>query len=439
MSKINTIEIVTKILQTVKQKGATDAEVVYSQGKGLSVSVRNGDVDTIENSQDASLILTVYRGQAKGSASTAILDDQSIELTIDKALAIAKLTEGDQYAGLAEPELLANPDDFKDLSTYYHCDVEPETMIEMAIKAEAKALATADIMVDEAGVSLGEGRSIYANSNGFIGEKQGSNASMSVVGIAQADGQMERDYWWDAHRDFNQLMCPEKLGEKAAQRTIARIGAQKIASTKAPVLFDSELAKGLTRNLLDAISGSSLYQESSFLKNDLNKQIFPEWFVINEDPFIKGGFASRNFDANGVATKQRDLIDSGVLKGFILSVYSARRLGMEATGNAGGAHNLFVKPTDHSFEQALKEMGTGLYVTSVMGQGVNVVNGDYSRGASGFWVENGEIQFPVNELTIAGNLRDMFRNVVLVANDVDKRSKIQTGAWLIEEMTIAGN
>ncbi len=439
MSKINTVEIVTKILQTVKQKGATDAEVVYSQGKGLSVSVRNGDVDTIENSQDASLILTVYRGQAKGSASTAILDDQSIELTINKALAIAKLTEGDEYAGLAEPALLANPDDFKDLSTYYSCDAEPEIMIEMAKQAEAKALATADIMVDEAGVSVGEGHSIYANSNGFIGEKQGSNASMSVVGIAQANGQMERDYWWDAHRDFTQLMSAEDLGQKAAQRTIARIGAQKISSTKAPVLFDAELAKGLTRNLLDAISGSSLYQESSFLKDDLNKQIFPKWFNIKEDPFVKGGFASRNFDSNGVATKQRDLIDSGVLKGFILSVYSARRLGLEATGNAGGAHNLFVKPTDYSFEQALKEMGTGLYVTSVMGQGVNVVNGDYSRGASGFWVENGEIQFPVNELTIASNLREMFGNLVLVTNDMDKRSKIQTGAWLVEEMTIAGN
>ena len=439
MSKENTIQIVTEILQTVKQKGATDAEVVCSQGKGLSISVRNGDVDTIENSNDRSLILTVYNGKAKGSASTAILDKDSIELTINKALEIAKLTQADEFAGIAESDLLAHSADFKDLSTYHPRDISPETMIDLAKQAEAAALETSGIVIDETAVSMGEGQSIYANSNGFIGSKQGTNSSMSVVAIAQKDGQMERDYWWDAVRDFNHLMSADAMGRKAAQRTIARIGAQKIKSTKSPVLFDATLAQGLVGHMLEAILGSSLYQEASFLKGDLNKQIFPDWFEIDEDPFVKGGFASRNFDSNGVATKQRKLIDSGVLKGFILSVYSARRLGLETTGNAGGAHNLFIKAGDHSFKQALKELGTGLYVTSVMGQGVNTVNGDYSRGASGFWVENGEIQFPVNELTIASNLKDMYKNLVLIANDVDKRSKIQTGSWLIEEMTIAGD
>jgi len=228
------------------------------------------------------------------------------------------------------------------------------------------------------------------------------------------------------------------MGKKAAERTISRIGAKKIKSTKAPVLFDATLAQGLVGHMLSAISGSSLYQEASFLKDDLGQQIFPEWFQINENPFFKGGFASRNYDSNGVATQQRQLIDSGVLNGFLLSVYSARRLGMETTGNAGGVHNLFVESGKHSFEQALKELNTGLYVTSVMGQGINTVNGDYSRGASGFWVENGEIQYPVTELTIASNLNDMYKNLVLVADDIDKRSKIQTGSWLIEEMTIAG-
>ena len=437
MSKENTIQIVTEILQTVKQKGATDAEVVCSQGKGLSISVRNGDVDTIENSNDRSLILTVYNGKAKGSASTAILDKDSIELTINKALEIAKLTQADEFAGIAESDLLAHSADFKDLSTYHPRDISPETMIDLAKQAEAAALETSGIVIDETAVSMGEAQSIYANSNGFVGSKQGTNSSMSVVAIAQKDGQMERDYWWDAVRDFNHLMSADAMGRKAAQRTIARIGAQKIKSTKSPVLFDATLAQGLVGHMLEAILGSSLYQEASFLKGDLNKQIFPDWFEIDEDPFVKGGFASRNFDSNGVATKQRKLIDSGVLKGFILSVYSARRLGLETTGNAGGAHNLFIKAGDHSFKQALKELGTGLYVTSVMGQGVNTVNGDYSRGASGFWVENGEIQFPVNELTIASNLKDMYKNLVLIANDVDKRSKIQTGSWLIEEMTIA--
>lgn len=437
--KKNTAQIVTDILDTVKKKGATQAEVVYSHGKGLAISVRNGDVDTIENSEDSSLILTVYNGKSKGSASTAVLDQNSIDLTIEKALEISKLTQEDEYAGLAEVELLANTDTFKDLSTYHPRDISPDLMIEMAKSAESSALETEGIVVDEAAVSMGEGRSIYANSNGFIGEKQGSNSSMSVVAIAELEGQMERDYWWDAVRDFNNMMPADALGKKAASRTIQRIGAKKIKSTKAPVLFDPSLSQGLVGHMLSAISGSSLYQEASFLKDDLNNQIFPEWFEIDENPFAIGGFASRNFDSNGVATKQRNIIESGVLKGFLLSVYSARRLGLETTGNSGGAHNLFVKSNNVSFDAALKQMDKGLYVTSVMGQGINTVNGDYSRGASGFWVENGEIQFPVNELTIASNLRDMYKNLVLVANDIDKRSKIQTGSWLIEEMTIAGD
>jgi len=434
----NTQAIVAEILETVKKKGATEAEVVYSKGSGLSISVRNGDVDTIENSNDSSLVLTVYKGQAKGSASSAVLDKDSIDLTITKALEIAKLTEEDEFAGLAEKELLANSADFKDLSTYHPRDVSPEQMIEMAKQAEAATLESAGVIVDEAGVSMGEGLSVYGNSNGFLGTKQGTNSSMSVVAIAEKDGQMERDYWWDAVRDFHHMMPADELGRKAAQRTLSRIGASKVKSCKVPVLFDATIAQGLVGHVLSAISGSSLYQEASFLKDDLDQQIFPQWFEINEDPFVKGGFSSRNYDSNGVATRQRYIIEHGVLKGFLLSVYSARRLGLTTTGNAGGAHNIFVKSGQKSFDDALKELGTGLYVTSVMGQGVNTVNGDYSRGASGFWVENGEIQFPVSELTIASNLKDMYKNLVLVANDIDKRSKVQTGSWLIEEMTIAG-
>lgn len=434
----NTEQIVTEILQTVKKKGASEAEVVYSQGSGLSISVRNGDVDTIENSNDSSLILSVYNGKAKGSASTAVLDKQSIALTIEKALEISKLTQNDEYAGIAPKELLANSAEFKELSTYHPRDITPDKMIEMAIQAESAALETQGIIIDETAISMGEGQSVYANSNGFIGTKKGTNSSMSVVAIAELEGQMERDYWWDAVRDFNQLESPESIGKKAAKRTIANIGARKIKSTKAPVLFDATLAQGLVGHMLSAISGSSLYQEASFLKDDLGQQIFPKWFQINENPFFKSGFASRNYDSNGVATQQRQLVDSGLLNGFLLSVYSARRLGMETTGNAGGVHNLFVESGGYSFKQALKELNTGLYVTSVMGQGINTVNGDYSRGASGFWVENGEIQYPVTELTIASNLKDMYKNLVLVADDIDKRSKIHTGSWLIDEMTIAG-
>lgn len=435
----NTEQIVADILATVKKKGASEAEVVYSHGTGLSISVRNGDVDTIENSNDSSLVLSVYNGKSKGSASTAVLDQESIDLTIDKALAIARLTQADEFSGIAEKELLANPADFKDLSTYHPRDVSPDTMIDMALEAEAAALETQGLIIDDIAVSMGEGKSVYGSSNGFIGAKQGTNSSMSVVAIAELDGQMERDYWWDAVRDFNHLMSPSDMGKKAAQRTIARIGARKIKSTKAPVLFDATLSQGLVGHMLSAISGSSLYTDASFLKDKLDQQIYPDWFQINEDPFVAGGFASRNYDGNGVATKQRQLIESGVLKGFLLSVYSGRRLGMQTTGNAGGVHNLSVQSNDCTFQQALKELNTGLYVTSVMGQGINTVNGDYSRGASGFWVENGEIQYPVSELTIASNLNDMYKNLVLVADDVDKRSKIHTGSWLIDEMTIAGD
>ncbi|MCF6287934.1 MAG: metalloprotease PmbA [Proteobacteria bacterium] len=435
----NTEAIVAEILETVKKKGASDAEVVYSKGSGLSISVRNGDVDTVENSNDSSLILTVYNGKAKGSASTAVLDKDSIALTIEKALEIAKLTQEDEFAGIAQKDLLANNADFKDLSIYHPRDITPETMIEMAKQAESATLETKGVVVDEVGVSMGEGFSVYGSSNGFMGVKQDTNSSMSVIAIAEKDGQMERDYWWDAVRDFTHLMPADELGRKAAKRTISRIGATKVKSCKAPVLFDATIAQGLVGHVLSAISGSSLYQEASFLKDDLGNKIFPDWFEINEDPFVKGGFASSNYDGNGVATKQRNIIEQGVLKGFLLSVYSARRLKLTTTGNAGGAHNLFVQSGGKSFDEALKELGTGLYVTSVMGQGVNTINGDYSRGASGFWVENGETQFPVSELTIASNLKDMYKNLVLVANDVDKRSKIQTGSWLIEEMTIAGD
>lgn len=433
-------DIVTKVLDTVKRHGATSAELVYSEGSGVSVTCRGNEVDTIENNQDKSLVITVYKGQAKGSASTAVIDDAAIDLTIEKALAIASLTEADEAAGLANESLLCK--EFKDLGLYFKPEYDADALINRALEASQAAQDEArsqgqDINVDESNVECGEGHSIYANSNGFVGEKQGSNASASVVAIAESDGVMEREYWWDAVRDYQTMDSAKNIGQLAAQRTLSRAAGRKVKSCKAPVLFDPSMAKGLLGHMLGAISGSALYQEASFLKNDLNQQLFPDWFEVNEDPFVLGGFASRNFDANGVQTKQRQLIEKGVLKGFLLSVYSARRLGMETTGNAGGAHNLFVKPS--SSDDLIKTMDRGLLVTSLMGQGVNTVTGDYSRGASGFWVENGEIQFPVNELTIAGHLKDMFKGLVAVGDDIDERSKTHTGSWLINEMTIAGD
>ena len=434
--------IIEQVLAQLSKRGATDAEVVYSSGSGVSVSCREGELDTIENNQDQSLIITAYKSQAKGSASTAVVDQANIDLTIDKALAIASLTEADEAAGLADKSLLCN--DFKDLKTYYELTKTTDELVDMALEANQGAMdyaksSGAELIVDEANVQAGEGMSIYANSQGFFGQKRGSNASASVVAIAERNGMMEREYWWDAARDIETFPALEKIGEVAARRTLERLGSKKIKSVKAPVLFDPSMAKTLIGHMLSAISGSALYQEASFLKGDLNQAIFPEWFSLYENPFLLGGFASRNFDSNGVQTRQRHIIDEGVLKGFLLSVYSAKRLGLETTGNAGGAHNLTVQSSQKSTKNLIKTMDTGLYVTSLMGQGVNSVTGDYSRGASGFWVEHGEIKFPVSELTIAGHLKDMFKSLVAVGSDVDQRSKTYTGSWLIEEMTIAGD
>jgi PmbA protein len=433
-------DIVTKVLETVKHKGADAAEISYAEGSGISVSCRQGEVDTIENNNDKSLSLTVYKNGAKGSASTAVVNEDSIALTIEKALAIAALTAPDEAAGLADKDLLAT--EFKDLQTAYDNPYDPDTLIKYALAATEGARAAAadkqaDVVVDEANVEVGDGYAIYATSEGFIGEKRGSNVSASVVAIAKEHGEMEREYWWDAVRDYGQLMDAEIMGAKAAGRSVAQLGSRQVKSQQVPVLFDPAMSKTLIGHMLSAISGSALYQEASFLKDDLNTQLFPEWFSIQEDPFIPGGFGSRNFDSNGIATKPRTLIDHGVLKGFMLSLYSARRLNSQPTGHGGGAHNLMVEaPTTADL---VKDMDRGFLVTSLMGQGVNTVTGDYSRGASGFWVEDGQIAFPISEMTIAGHLKDMFKNLRAVGADIDRRSKIHTGAWLVDGMTIAGD
>jgi len=433
-------DIVTKVLETVKQKGADAAEISYAEGRGISVSCRQGEVDTIENNNDKSLSLTVYKKGAKGTASTAVVNEDSIALTIEKALAIAALTAPDKAAGLADKDLLAT--DFKNLQTAHDNPYDPDTLIQYALTATEGARAEAadkqaDVVVDEANVEVGDGYAIYANSNGFLGEKRGSNASASVIAIAKEHGEMEREYWWDAVRDYRQLMDAEMMGAKAAGRSVAQLGSRQVKSQQVPVLFDPAMSKTLIGHMLSAIKGSALYQEASFLKDDLHTQLFPDWFNLQEDPFIPGGFGSRNFDSNGIATKPRTLIDQGVLTGFMLSLYSARRLNTQPTGHGGGAHNLTVDaPTT---DDLVKEMERGFLVTSLMGQGVNTVTGDYSRGASGFWVEDGQIAFPISEMTIAGQLKDMFKNLRAVGSDVDQRSKTHTGAWLVDGMTIAGD
>jgi len=433
--------IVADVLETVKRRGAFQAEASYSEGSGLSVSTRSGQVDTVEHNDDRSLSITVFLKNndgeelSKGSASTAVLDPQAIALTIEKAMAIAALTEADPCMGLADKSRLAT--EFRELGTWQPQTVTADDLIQRALEAEAAA-ATEGVTVDQSAAQTGESFSVYGNSHGFLAHRLGSTASASVVALAEQDGAMERDYWWDATRQVDDLLSAREIGQKAAARTRQRVGARRVASGAYPVLFEAPVAKTLVGHFLQAISGSALYQDASFLKDALGNRIFPDWLTIREDPFLYGGFASRNFDSDGVQTRARHLIENGVLSGYLLSSYAARRLGLEPTGNAGGSHNVQVVPNAGEFTDLLQQMDTGLLITEVMGQGINLVTGDYSRGASGFWVENGQIQYPVNEITVAGNLKDLYAGLQAVGSDVDRRSKIHTGSWLFEHMAVAG-
>lgn len=424
-------------IRRARAAGATQAEVSASVDVGLNVNVRLGEVETVEHTRDRGFALTVFFGNRKGSASTADLNPDSIQATIDQACAIARFTEEDPAAGLADAERMAKA--FPDLDLWHPWDVDVDTAIALGCEVEDGGRAVAGITnSDGASVSMGQSLSVYANSHGFMGRERGTRHSLSVALIAGDDEGMQRDYWYDSVRNARDFMNPAALGRKAAERTVARVGARRLSTRQAPVLFVPELARGLIGHLLGAVSGGSLYRRSSFLLDHVGKQVLPSWMQIEEKPLIPRAMGSSVFDAEGVATKDSPLIVDGVLSRYILGSYSARKLGLETTGNAGGVHNLLVKTGSDDFAAMLRRMGTGLLVTDVMGQGVSIVTGDYSRGASGFWVENGEIAYPVEEITIAANLRDMYANLVAIGADVDHRSHILTGSWLIEKMTIAG-
>ncbi|QWT18472.1 metalloprotease PmbA [Bacillus sp. NP157] len=424
-------------IRRARAAGATQAEVSASVDVGLNVNVRLGEVETVEHTRDRGFALTVFFGQRKGSASTADLNPDSIQATIDQACAIARFTEEDPAAGLADADRMATT--FPDLDLWHPWDIDVDSAIRLGCDIEDAGRAMAGITnSDGASVNAGQSLSVYANSHGFIGRERGTRHSLSVALIAGDDEGMQRDYWYDSVRDASRFMDAAALGRKAAERTLSRLGARRLGTRQAPVLFVPELARGLVGHLLGAVSGGSLYRRSSFLLDHVGKQILPSWMRIDEKPLIPGGFGSSVFDAEGVATVDAPLIVDGVLSRYILGSYSARKLGLSSTGNAGGVHNLFVKTGDDDFAAMLRKLGTGLLVTEVMGQGVSIITGDYSRGASGFWVENGEIAYPVEEITIAANLRDMYSNLVAIGADVDHRSHILTGSWLIENMTIAG-
>ncbi|ATG16150.1 metalloprotease PmbA [Providencia alcalifaciens] len=414
------------------------AEVAVNKSTGISVSTRQGDVENVEFNSDGALGITVYHKQRKGSASSTDLSAEAIERTVQAAIDIANYTSEDPCAGPAEESLLAF--DAPDLNLFQATELSPEEAIKLASIAEMTALNTDSRIVNTEGGSFNGhyGIRVFGNSLGLLKSYSSSRYSMSSCVIAEQNGEMERDYAYTIARSMQALKSPEWVGQECARRTLSRLSPRKLPTMKAPVIFASEVATGLFGHLVGAISGSSIYRKSSFLMDSLGKQILPNWLTINEQPHLMGGLASSPFDSEGVRTTERNIVENGVLQTWLMTSYSARKLGLQSTGHAGGIHNWRIEGQGLSFDALLKQMGTGLVVTELMGQGVSGITGDYSRGASGFWVENGEIQYPVSEITIAGNLKDMWMNMVTIADDIETRSNIQCGSVLIPEMSIAG-
>jgi PmbA protein len=431
--------IIERALEEARARGASQAEAAVSQDTGLSVGVRLGEVETLEHQRDRSMGVTVYFGQRKGSASTADFSMQAVRATVAKACSIARFTAVDESAGLADAALMARAPANLDLS--HPWAVSADRAIEIAKACEAAALAFDSRINNSEGASVGthQGLHVYGNTHGFVGGYPTTSHTLSCVVLAGTGEEMQRDYWYSSSRDWRELEDAESVGRASARRTIARLGPRKISTRRAPVLFVPELARGLIGHFIAAIRGSSQYRQASFLLNSEGQQIFPAGFSIAERPHIPKAMGSAPFDDEGVATHDRELIADGVLTGYILSSYSARKLGLQTTGNAGGAHNLLVAPTvPGGVAAVLARLGTGLLLNELMGQGVNTVTGDYSRGAAGFWVENGAIQYPVAEITIAGNLKSMFSGIAAAGDDIDVRGGVRVGSLLVQEMTIAG-
>ncbi|EGU36129.1 peptidase PmbA [Vibrio ichthyoenteri ATCC 700023] len=429
---------VAKALEMAAVK-ADAAEVAISKSTGLSVSTRMCEVENVEFNSDGALGITVYRGQRKGSASTSDLSEKAIQQTVLAALDIAQYTSEDPYAGPAAKEFMVQ--DIPDLDLFHPDTPDPDYAAQVAIAAERQALEYSSKIKQSDGASYDShyGVKVYGNSHGLLASYASSRHSTSCCVIGQgANGEMERDYSYTMARHKDELWTPEQVGQMAAEKTVSRLDAKRLATGKYPVMFAADVATGLLGHLVMAISGGNLYRKSSFLLDHLGKQILPSWFNVSERPHILRGLASSPFDSEGVFTKDCEIITDGVLATYLLTSYAARKMKMDPTGHAGGIHNWFVQSTGQDYQQMLKELGTGFLVTEVMGQGVNTVTGDYSRGAAGFWVENGEIQYPVSEVTIAGNLKDMFQQIVAVGSDVETRSQIQTGSILLESMKVAG-
>lgn len=427
------------VLKMAQAEGASQAEVAISSETGFSVNVRLGEVETVEYNRDKGLGVTVYFGQRTGSASSSDTSLEAVKNAVIAACNIARFTNEDPYTGLADANRMA-AQHYPDLDLYHPWSLTPEQAIQMAQECETQARAFDTRIVNSEGASVAthQGMHVYANSHGFNGAYASSRHSLNCSLVAQDSQGMQRDGSYTVARDAADLETIATVAKQAGERTIQRLDARRLTTRQTPVIFHAEIASGLLGCFLSAIAGSSLYRKASFLVDHLGKPVFTDHVHIYERPHLLKGLGSSPFDAEGVATQDRDLVVDGVLQSYLLGSYSARKLGMQSTGNAGGAHNVLIQTSDNNLSDLLKQMHTGLLITELMGQGINLVTGDYSRGAVGFWVENGEIQYPVEEITIAGNLREMFRQIVSVGNDIDKRRSILTGSILLENMMIAG-
>ena len=432
-------DAVSFAIETAQKAGAT-AEVGVTKVSGLSVSTRLQEIENVEFTNDGALGISVYLGQQKGNASTSDLSEEAIKNTVEAALAIAKYTSPDDCTGLADKELMAF--EAPDLALYHGANVDVEQATKLALEAEKSALEYDAKIVNSNGASFNShtGVRVYGNTHGMLQSYLSSRYSLSCSVIGGELDQLENDYEYTVSREFDALSPADWVGQNCAKKVIARLNPQKLTTREVPVIFLNDVATGLISHLTGAISGGSLYRQSSFLLDHLGKQVLPDWFQISERPHLLKRLASTPFDSEGVRTQDLEIIQDGILQTYLLTSYSGRKMGMQSTGHAGGIHNWLVKPNlTGGLTALLRQMGTGLLVTDVMGQGVNIVTGDYSRGAAGFWVENGEIQYPVAEITIAGQLQDMLKNIVAVADDIEHRSNIQTGSILLDKMKISGN
>ncbi|MHC8865872.1 metalloprotease PmbA [Arenicellales bacterium IMCC57338] len=426
-------------LEEAGSRGASSSEAAASLSQGLSVNVRKSEIETVEHTRDRNLVVSVYFGQRTGSASTSDYSPAAVKETVLAACNIAKWTEEDRCIGLADPERLAT--DVMDLDLYHPWTPSVEEASSLALECEASALGADARIVNSEGASVDahQGVEVYGNSLGFIGHTQKSRQGISCSVIAGVGDSMQRDYWYSSARRLGDLDTPVQVGDQAARRTLRRLGARRVPTCKVPVIYEAPVASSLLGHFISAISGGALYRKASFLLDHLDKKIFPEFVRIHEQPLIVGGMGSAAFDGEGVATSARDIVSDGILRGYVLGSYSARRLDMQTTGNAGGVHNLTIDTGDQNLEQMISSIDEGFLVTELIGFGINNVTGDYSRGAAGLWIENGEIAYPVEEVTVAGNLKDIFQNIVALGNDVDPRRSTRCGSILVEGLTIAGD